>query len=245
MILLDVIGSAGTFEEQMVGAVVATDYRTADIFTKYGIDYCCGGQKTIGRACTEQGISLEVLMEEVTQTIESGGSSEKYNHWALDFLADYIVNQHHSYAKDMIPRLSAMAKTVVEVHGEGHPELYTIGAIWQTISGELVMHMQKEELMLFPYIRRLVRSTQEGMLIQPPTFGSAAELIHLMEEEHQSAGDQLATLAELSSGFTPPVDACNTYQIFYTYLAEFQAMTKAHVHLENNILFPKTIALEN
>lgn len=243
--LIDVIGSAVAFEKQTVGTLVAADFRTADVFTKYGIDYCCGGQKAIGQVCAEQGIHLETLMEEVTQAVERGSLSEQYNHWALDFLSDYIVNQHHHYARNIIPRLSAMLKTVIEVHGEGHPELHTVGAIWQAISGELMMHMQKEELMLFPYIRRLVHHTEEGVSIQPPAFGSAAELIYLMEAEHQATGDQLVTLAELSNGFTPPADACNTYQMLYTYLADFQTMTKMHVHLENNILFPKVIALEN
>jgi len=245
MMLIDVIGSADTFEKQMVGALVAADFRTADVFTKYGIDYCCGGQKTIGQACIEQAIHLETIREEVTKAVESGKLSEQYNHWALDFLSDYIVNQHHHYAKNITPRLSAMVKTVIEVHGEEHSELHTVGAIWQAISGELVAHMQKEELILFPYIRQLVHSTEEGISIQPPAFGSAAELIYLMEEEHQATGDQLAALAELSNGFTPPADACNTYQMLYTYLADFQAMTRMHVHLENNILFPKVIALEN
>lgn len=242
--LIDVIGSVTTFEKQMVGALVASDFRTTDVFTQYGIDYCCGGQKTIGQACAELGIHLETLMEKVTQAIQNSPLSEQFNHWTLDLLSDYIVKQHHRYAKNIIPRISVLMKTVIETHGKKHPELRAVGAIWQVISEDLVMHMQKEELTVFPYIRLLIQSTEKDVSIPPPVFGSVAELIYLMEEEHQLTGDQLVTLAELSNSFTPPADACNTYQILYTYLADFQAMTKMHVYLENNILFPKAIALE-
>lgn len=232
------------FVDQTVGAVVASDYRIADVFSRYGIDYCCGGDQTVGQACAEKGITPHTLREEIVQVTKSSGPAELYNQWALDFLADYIVYQHHAYTKNMIPRIAAMVEAVVAVHVEQHPELHAINANWQAVSGELVMHMQKEELMLFPYIKRLVRSEQEGTQIQPPKFGSAADLIQKMEDEHQSTGDQLRALEELSNGFTPPADACNTFEMLYFFLKEFQEKTIEHVHLENNILFPKAIALE-
>lgn len=235
---------SGSFTDQMVGAVVAANYRAADVFTKYGIDYCCGGQISVGQACAEKGLDPAALMDEVAQAAAQGGPVAAYNQWGLDFLADYIVNQHHAYTKTMIPRLAAMMEAVIAAHAESHPELYAIDASWQAVSGELIMHMQKEELMLFPYIKRLVRSSQEGGPLPRPKFGSAAELIELMEDEHQSTGDQLAAIEQGSGGFTPPEDACPTFQALYRYLEEFQAQTKEHVHLENNILFPKAIALE-
>lgn len=244
MSVIDTTSNNTNLAEQTVGAVVAANYRAAEVFTRHGIDYCCGGQKTVEQACAERGLSPKTLMAEVALVTERVGPSEYYDQWALDFLSDYIVNQHHTYTKNMIPRLNTMLEAVVAAHGESHPETRTIERIWPAISGELIMHMQKEELMLFPYIKRLVRNDQEGVQTPPPRFGSAAELIQTMEDEHQSTGDQLAALAELSDGFTPPVDACNTFRALYAYLEEFQGKTKEHIHLENNILFPKAIALE-
>lgn len=232
------------FADQTVGAVAAANYRTTEVFTKHGIDYCCGGDKTVAQACTEQGISPTTLLAEITDAIETGGTAHAYNEWALDFLADYIVNEHHAYVRNLSPHLNGMMDAVVAAHSEHHPEVLEIQRIWQTVVGELTMHMQKEELMLFPFIKRLLHSQQTGEQIAPPRFGSAAELIRQMEEEHESTGDQLAALSELSDGFTPPADACNTFRGLYAYLAEFQKKTIEHVHLENNILFPKTIALE-
>ncbi|MCC6455745.1 MAG: iron-sulfur cluster repair di-iron protein [Caldilineaceae bacterium] len=230
--------------EQTVGAVVAANYRAAEVFTKYGIDYCCGGDKPLDQACAEKGISPSDLLNEVALAAANGETIHEYNQWPLGFLAEYIVNQHHAYAKKRIPEMKAMTEAVVAVHGEEHPEVHTIEKIWQELSGELVMHMQKEELMLFPHIKRIVRSKEEGTPLSPPRFGSVATLVQTMEDEHESTGDQLAELEQLTNGFTPPADACYTFQTLYAYLDEFQKETKEHVHLENNILFPKAIALE-
>ncbi len=231
-------------EAQTVGAVVAANYHAAEVFAKYGIDYCCGGDKPLGQACAEKGISLQDLLGEVALATSKGGTVNEYNQWPLGFLADYIVNQHHAYAKKRIPPIQGMLEAVVEAHGEAHPELHDVERIWQALSGELIMHMQKEELMLFPYIKRLVHCQEDGSPVPQPRFGSAAELIQTMEEEHESTGDQLADLEKLTNGYTAPEDACNTFQALYVYLDEFQKKTKEHVHLENNILFPKAIGLE-
>lgn len=146
--------------------------------------------------------------------------------------------------KHAIPKITMMAEAVVAVHGAAHHELHAIDPHWRAISGELVMHMQKEELMLFSYIRRLVRSKQERTLVAPPRFGSVAALIQKMEDEHESTGDGLGAIEELSHGFTPPADAYKTFEMLCFFLEEFQEKTIDHVHLENNILFLKAIALE-
>jgi regulator of cell morphogenesis and NO signaling len=241
---MQVLADARSDAEQMVGALVAADHRTIEVFTKYGIDYCCGGDKPLGQACAEKGINVRDLLDEIASATANGESSHAYNQWSLDFLADYIVNQHHAYAKKRIPVMNAMAEAVVAALGEALPEVSAVETIWKTLSGELVMHMQKEELMLFPYIKRLVRNQEKGGAISPPRFGSAAELIRSMEDEHGATGDQLAELERLTNGFTPPEDACGTFQSLYAYLDGFQKDTKQHVHLENNILFPKAITLE-
>lgn len=144
----------------------------------------------------------------------------------------------------MIPRINEHAGKVVEVHGDKHPEIHIIAETWRALSESLAMHTQKEELMLFPYIKRLVRAHREGSSVQKPVFDSAESLIRTMEDEHDSAGATLGKIEELSNGFTPPEDACNTFKTLYGYFREFNLRTKKHVHLENNILFPKTIRLE-
>lgn len=232
------------YEAQTVGEIVAADYRTAEVFQKYGIDFCCGGNKPVTEACRERGVSIEVIARDLEQAAQEGSPTQRYNEWSLDFLADYIVNQHHAYTKKMIPQIREFAGIVAEVHGDSHPETCTIAKLWHEVSGELAKHMQKEELLLFPYIKQLIRSEQEGTPPPAPRFGSARELIQAMEDEHQFTGDQLGRLAELSDHYTPPQDACNTYRALYGYLKEIDAVTKEHVHLENNILFPKTIRLE-
>lgn len=230
--------------EQSVGSWVTADYRLAAVFEKYGIDYCCGGQKPVGQACAEQGISPNNILREVAKITEMPGSGERYDQWSLDFLADYIVNQFHLYTKKILPRLSETIETVAQVHGESHPETLTIAALWPEVQGELARHMQKEELLLFPYIKRLVRSQAEVSAPSLPPFDSAQKLIETMEKEHDETGDVLHKIATLSNNYTPPEDACPTFHTLYALLKEFEAATKKHIHLENNILFPKTIELE-
>ena len=230
--------------EQSVGDWVTADYRLAAVFEKYGIDYCCGGQKSVGEACAEYDVSPDTILQEVAQVTEAPGSGERYDQWSLDFLADYIVNQFHLYTKRMLPQLSETIETVAHVHGETHPETRTIAALWPSVRGELAQHMQKEELLLFPYIKRLVQSQAEGSVPPVPPFGSARELIETMEAEHDETGDALHQIAQFSEGYTPPADACPTFHSLYAFLSEFDAATKKHIHLENNILFPKAIELE-
>lgn len=232
-------------DQKTIGEIVAADYRMAEIFEKYGIDFCCGGQKTVRQACEERGISVEKVIQEIKRkTQETGEVPNQYDKWEPDFLADYIVNQHHTYTKDMSLKLRWIIERVAKVHGEKHPETHKIGQLWYKLSGELAKHMQKEELLLFPYIKRLVEAKKDGVTLKPPVFGSAYRLIHEMELEHKSTGDCLTRIKVLSNDFTPPKDACNTYRILYAYLKEFDKNTRIHVHLENSILFPKAVHLE-
>lgn len=232
-------------EGRTVGEVVAADYRAAEIFQRLGIDFCCGGDKPLDEACREHNVSMEALQQALERLAMVPDRGEQYDQWGLDFLADYIVNQHHAYARKMTPLLRDYAQKVVAAHGEHHPETVTIAQLFEKLSGELAMHTQKEELLLFPYIRRLVKSQKEGDDLRTPPFGSAAELIEKMDEEHDGTGELLGQIEALSNGYAPPVDACNTYRALYGSLEAFADDTRKHIHLENNILFPKTIQLEN
>jgi len=234
--------------EQTVGTIVAQDVRAAAVFERHGIDFCCGGDRTLRQACAEDGVAVQAVLDELQNLDEAVTSTdagvERYNDWSPDFLADYISNQHHTYVKAALPRIEALAQKVAEVHGADHPETREIARLWPELRKEMSDHTQKEELLLFPYVRQLVRAEREGDSVAPPEFGSARALIEEMEAEHDATGDHLARLRELSGDFVPPADACNSYRVLYDELRAFDADTKKHVHLENHILFPKTIRLE-
>ncbi|MCF7804662.1 MAG: iron-sulfur cluster repair di-iron protein [Candidatus Marinimicrobia bacterium] len=232
-------------EKRTVGEIVADDYRTAEVFQRHRIDFCCGGNKPLREACEEKNVNVQTVVGDLEQIHDSGGVTENYNEWAPDFLADYIVNQHHAYARQVIPQLNAFAEKVARVHGDRHPETREIAEIWLETGGNMITHMQREELVLFPYIKRLSSADGEGSKAKSPTFDSAEKFIAELEDDHNVVGDSLAKLKSLSSGFTPPQGACNTYRGLYASLQEFAAKTKEHIHLENNILFPKAIRFAN
>lgn len=227
-----------------VGEWVATDFRLANVFTAHGIDFCCGGDVPVGQACADKGISVETLLADVHTARATAAVGEQYNEWSIDFLSDYIVNQFHAYTRRMLPQLIQFADAVANAHGDHHPETITIAEMLPALSAEMLDHMQSEEDLLYPFIKQLIQSRASGAPIPTPAFGSAAELIVEMDHEHAETGDALEDIARLSNNFAIPEDACNTYRALYGFLAEFEATTKKHIHLENNILFPKAIRLE-
>ncbi|MCB0569864.1 MAG: iron-sulfur cluster repair di-iron protein [Phaeodactylibacter sp.] len=237
--------SEKNFQERTVGELVAEDYRAAEVFKKNGIDFCCGGKKTVGEICMQQGLSADSLEAELAQLGDVAAPTRlNFGDWGLAFLSDYIVNVHHSYVLEKIPQIAQYANKVSLAHGHAHPETTAIAHLFEQLAEELITHLEKEEGILFPYIKRLW-SVQEGQgKIAPPPFGSAANPIRVMEAEHESAGEAMQEIRRLSGGFTPPDSACNTYRVLYKLLEEFEADLHQHVHLENNILFPKAVALE-
>lgn len=225
-----------------VGELVAADYRKADVFKKYGIDFCCGGKKSVQKACAEAGVDFATVMTELVNVENAPAKpAQRYNEWKLDFLADYIVNTHHAYVKTSLPLILAYTQRVAERHGDTHPELVDIAAIFQTVADELSMHMVKEENVLFPYIKQLATESNAAMR---PSFGSVENPIRMMEHEHESVGEAMHTIAKLSNNFTPPANACNTYKVTFAKLQEFENDLHDHVHLENNVLFPRAAAQE-
>jgi regulator of cell morphogenesis and NO signaling len=229
------------YTHKTIGEMAAADQRAIQVFEKYGIDFCCGGQKTFGEACAEKGLDTGQVLQELEEAAQAAsGPGEHYDQWELDFLADYIVNQYHTYTKSMLLRVRDFAAKVAEVHGDRHPETRLIAQQWSELSQEMTAHLQKEETLLFPYIKQLVKGEKKSQ----PVAGSTQQLIWEMEAEHEAVGESLAEIEALSHGFTPPQDACNTYRALYGYLREFDENTKKHVHLENNILFPRAVRLE-
>lgn len=224
--------------------IVADDYRAAAVFQKHGLDFCCGGNRAVADACREKGIDAAVVTAELEAALAPANDQPRAAAWDLDVLADHIVASHHGYVRAAIETIGAHTRKVSEVHGERHPEVVEVALRFAAIAAEMTAHMAKEERVLFPYIKALAAARREGGPAPRAPFGSIANPIRMMEAEHQSAGDTMAAIRRLSGGYAPPADACATYRVTYKELEAFEADLHRHVHLENNILFPRALDLE-
>jgi len=233
-----------TLEERTVADVVTENIKAAHIFKKHGIDFCCGGGISIKRACEKAKIDPSILMVELQNLDSAPDRAFDYNSWKLDFLADHIVNVHHHYVEESSPLLLQYSKRVNHVHGHHYTELAEIEELVTRVVQAMAAHQRKEELILFPFIKKLAKAQAEGTAVPETHFGTVENPINMMEEEHEEAGEIMRRISELSSGFTPPQGACNTYRAFYAKLDEFEQDLHQHIHLENNILFPKALKLE-
>jgi regulator of cell morphogenesis and NO signaling len=231
-------------ENRTIRELVVEDFRTAAVFEKYGLDFCCGGGQPLSDACRKKGIAPEAVERDLESAVAGPGASENPAAWDTDTLIDHIVNVHHRYVRDILPVILQHSGKVAQVHGYNHPETEEIAGYMAQVAGEMGSHMQKEELILFPYIRELASVRESDGTPGPAPFGTVQNPIRMMETEHQSAGDAMAEVRRLSNDYTPPADACTTYRVLYQELAQFEADLHRHVHLENNILFPRAIELE-
>lgn len=231
--------------KQKVGEMVAKDYRTATVFKKYGIDFCCGGGISVEEACSKKNVNTEQIVKDL-QNLENQNSSRQndYEKWDLSFLADHIVNVHHKYVEENIPYLIEFSNKVAKVHGESNPEVIRINELIKASVDELVPHMKKEELILFPYIKNLEANKKKNESAPAPPFGTVENPVRAMMYEHDMVGNYFKEMEQISNNFTPPEHACNTYRVLYAKAKEFFDDLILHIHLENNILFPKAIALE-
>jgi len=236
---------ANDYSMKTVGELVVKDYRFAGVFKKFGIDFCCGGKRLLHEVCTEKGVALDALLAELEKAATTATAHEQnYEQWETDFLADYIVNVLHRYVRENIPLLREYTAKVARVHGEAHPEVVEIARLFEEVASELDQHMMKEEHILFPYIKQLVAARRENQEVMPPPFGTVENPIRMMEHEHDHAGNLMKQIRQLSHNFIPPDDACNTFRVTYAKLQEFEEDLHQHIHLENNILFPQAIELE-
>ena len=221
-----------------IGEIVADDFRAAEIFKSAGIDFCCGGNKSFQQACDEANIAQEELqgkLDELAGAPLVAGTN--FKDWDADFLCDYIVNTHHKLELDWLEQLKFYTKKIAEVHGEKHPELIEIKAVYNTIYEELVPHFQKEEKVLFPAIKETIRT--ETNQYKPIILGAISQ----MHVEHEVAGGLIDKINNLSNGYKTPEDACNTFLVAYKLLEQLENDIHIHIHLENNVLFPKVVAL--
>ena len=231
--------------DETLGEIAAKDLRKAEVFKKYGLDFCCGGKKTVKEACAEKGIDVTKVEKELQQADKNPSARPlPYNDWGLDFLADYIVNTHHAYVRKTLPEIRGYALKVSQVHGGRHPELIPIQQLVEEVNRELSAHLVKEENILFPFIKELVMAKDRSQSPRTAQFGSVQNPIHMMEEEHETAGRYMEEIRTLSNNYALPDDACASYSLLFKMLNDFEEDLHIHVHLENNILFPKAIALE-
>ena len=227
--------------DHIVGEVVAQDYRTATVFKALKIDFCCKGNRTIGEVCDTSNLNVDEVVYALQQATQSSGDRHTdFQAWDMDLLADYIEKKHHRYVEKKIPELKAYLNKIAKVHGDRHPELHKIDALFTASAHELMAHMQKEEVILFPFVRKLATEVES----QRPPFGTVENPINMMKHEHDTEGNRFREIAELSNQYTPPEDACTTYRVAFSMLEEFETDLHKHIHLENNILFPKAIATE-
>ena len=232
-------------KENNIGQLVADDYRMASVFQKYNIDFCCNGNRTIEEACAENNLNADNLVLDLdTILLNESNKNLDYDTWPIDFLAQYIEQKHHKYVETQIPILKGYLKKIIAAHGNRHKELYDILDLFEGTASELTLHMKKEELMLFPQVRKMYKSHNDGEEIVLPPFGSFENPIGAMMKEHTDEGERFRQIRALSNDYTPPADGCNTYKVTFKLLEEFEKDLHLHIHLENNILFPKAIDLE-
>lgn len=225
-----------------VGQIVAERLARAEVMERFGIDYCCGGRTSLARACTEKGIEIAQVLRalEILDSQPAAEESTDDSSLPAGLLADRIVEAHHTYVRQALPRLNTLLDKVVAAHAEHHPELREMHHVFRSLKAELELHLQKEEQILFPLIKRL----EAAATLPPIHCGSVDNPILVMEHEHDSAGSALKRLRELSGGFAVPADGCSTYQVLFHELAGFEADLHRHIHRENNILFPKASKIE-
>ena len=236
-----------TTSERTVREWVLENSANTRVFEKLGIDYCCGGDKSLEDACREADLRLDSVLDLLQVASQSTQAARDIHTWQTESLADlvrHITDTHHKYTREEIARLGPLFDKVCAVHGNNHPELMQIRATFRGLAQDLRTHMMKEEMVLFPYIARMEESVRQNAPFGPPPFGSVRNPVSMMEHDHDSAGNALRTMRETGNGYAAPVDACITYQTLYAALAGFEADLHEHIHLENNILFPRAIAME-
>lgn len=225
--------------ERAIGEIVAEDWRAAAVFEQFGIDFCCGGRRSVADACQTAGIDAAAV-EQALDKLHAVDASDEVSQWPVARLVDHIVRTHHDYVRAAMPRIGGYLAKLVSVHGARHPELAQVAAEFGLLGRDLLQHMQKEEQVLFPYVRELEGPVRPG----PSPFGTVENPIRMMEREHEEAGTQLREIRRLTGDYAPPADGCATYRVCLEELAHFERDLHRHVHLENNVLFPRAVQLE-
>lgn len=231
--------------ETRVNEIALSDPGARRILEDAGVDYCCGGGKSLHDACMRANVPAEAILEQLRQNRKKTETDESgWKYAPLAALTRHIRERHHGYVRDVIPRLRGMLAKVREKHGSRHGEVGEIEKLFGDVAREMQMHMQKEEQILFPYIDALERAASGQGAIEPPFFQTVRNPIYSMMKEHDAAGELVRQIRTASNAYRTPEDACTTFQAAYQELEQFEKDLHLHVHLENNILFPRAVELE-
>lgn len=226
--------------EETIGEIAGKDLRNAEVFKEYGLEFCCDGNKTLSEACVEAGVAEEEVKEALNEVAKSESQTgHDYNSWELDFLADYIVNVHHKYVKKSAQMFTDLSKKIATVHGDSHPELYKIKEHLDTLLSDMLVHQKEEETVVFPFIRQLVQAGEQKEILTDK--GSIEEPVRLMKDEHKVVAKHVHAIEALSDNYEVPADGCESYRLYFNKLKELDDDLHLHIHLENNILFPKAL----
>ncbi|MFT5820711.1 MAG: regulator of cell morphogenesis and NO signaling [Crocinitomix sp.] len=231
-------------KETLIGEIVSEDYRLASYFKEQKIDFCCNGNRSIETVCELNNISMEKMLNEIESAMQISLKENNYSAWDIGFLSEYIYQNHHTYVEEKIIEIKPYLDKICEVHGAAHPELFEIKELFIASANELTMHMKKEELMLFPYFKKLAKADKEGSAANSRQFDTLESPISQMHKEHDNEGERFRKIEALTNNYTPPANACSTYRVSFSLLKAFQDDLHKHIHLENNILFKKAIELE-
>lgn len=235
----------GQDNEETIGEIVAKNFHTAEVFKKYGIDFCCQGNRTVRKACEDAGVEVSIVEKELNDphllnTVTT--NNHNFTEWDLGFLADYITNTHHKYLRKYLPELNMYSDKVSRVHGKSHPELHTVNELMKQVTEELYSHMEDEEKILFPTVK-IIEKAKESEVKYSAT-DNFESIVENAEKEHKDVGYALEQMRKLTDNYTPPSDACASYTLLFKMMEEFEVDLFTHIHLENNILFPKAIEME-
>jgi regulator of cell morphogenesis and NO signaling len=229
--------------DMTVADIVTRHPETLPVFERAGIDYCCGGGRTLGDASAAKGLGWQAVAAEIDAAIGQAQTGPARTSWAdagLTELMGHILDRYHEKLRELLPMLTQMGDKVVNAHGGRHPEVRNVASILAGLRGELESHMMKEEHVLFPFIEQL----ESGLGHRHPMLGHIASPIRMMQHEHDNAGAALAALRDTTSDYTVPPDGCTTFKGYYDGLATLERELHEHIHLENNVLFPRAVALE-
>lgn len=217
---------------------------TTRVFEEYKIDFCCGGSESLAEACALAGADHDEVAAKLTLLLAEPSSDGEPERLALPDLVNYIVDNHHEFTRTEMLRLTGLIEKVVWKHGESHPELRELKEGFSRLTNDLIGHMRKEEMMLFPYIHDLVRAKTRSLVPLVPVFGTVSHPIRMMQFEHEEAGNILHRMRQLTNDYQLPDDACPSFRSLYVGLDELEKDLHQHIHLENNVLFPLAIELE-
>jgi regulator of cell morphogenesis and NO signaling len=218
----------------------------ARILAGFGLDYCFGGRTPLGEACSQRGVDVEEVLRALEENDDSQAAADQID-WSgesMARLANHIVSRHHAYLREMLPQLGTLLEEIVAKDADKHPNLVELREVYSAMSEDLLNHMMKEELALFPLIRSLDQALQAGELAPGFHRGSVTAPIHVMEDEHQNTGKALMRMRELTFSFRPPKDACRAYRLLMLGLRELESDLHLHIHKENDILFLRASAAE-